>query len=458
MSSTLGNVGLVLLFIAIGGLFAAAEIALVSLRESQIRAMEHRGRRGARIARLAADPSRYLAAVQIGVTVAGFFSAAFGAATLAGGLVPVLSRWGLEAGAAEAAAVVLVTLVVAYLSLVFGELAPKRLALQRAEAVSSVLGPPLDVLAMLFRPVIWLLRLSSDLVVRIMGGDPSAGREHISSDELREMVSGHEELSEEERRIVGDVFSAGERQVKEVMVPRTEVDFFHADLPLSTAVRQAAHAPHSRYPIIDASPDDVIGFVHVRDLLDPELAGRAVRVARLARPVLFLPDTKLVLSALSEMRRTGSHLAVVVDEYGGTDGIVTLEDLVEELIGDIRDEYDMPEAAQATADVGDVDGLLNLDEFAERTGVELPEGPYETVAGFVVSRLGLLPTVGAVVDIDTHRLEVRELDGRRIARVRVSAHPAESPAGPPVGPPAESPARPPADPTAGDGAQAEDDR
>jgi putative hemolysin len=231
------------------------------------------------------------------------------------------------------------------------------------------------------------------------------------------------EQDQEEYELISSVLEFTDAIVREVMVPRTEVDFFRTDLPVSTAVRRAANAPHSRYPIIDASPDDVVGFVHVRDLLDPELAGRAVRVSRLARPVLFLPDTKPVLSALSEMRRTGSHLAVVVDEYGGTDGIVTLEDLVEELIGDIRDEYDMPESAEGTSDVGDVDGLLNLDEFAERTGVELPEGPYETVAGFVVSRLGRLATLGAVVDIETHRLEVRELDGRRIARVRVSARP-----------------------------------
>ena len=421
MSQTWANIALVLVFVAVGGLFAAAEIALVSLRDSQIRAMSQRGRRGARIARLAADPSRYLAAVQIGVTVAGFFSAAFGAATLAQALTPVLETWGVDPGVASTLALVLVTLVVAYASLVFGELAPKRLALQRAERVSYALGPPLDVLATLFRPVIWLLRISSDIVVRLFGGDPTVSRGHISSDELREIVSGHEDLGEEERRIVGDVFSAGDRQIKEVMVPRTEVDFFDADMPVSEAVRHAAHAPHSRYPVIDASPDDVVGFVHVRDLLDPEMVGRTVRVGRLARQVLYLPDTKPVLPALSEMRRAGSHLAIVVDEYGGTDGIVTMEDLVEELVGDIRDEYDEPGPQEVRPSLGPVDGLLNLDEFAEQTAVVLPDGPYETVAGFIVARLGRLPVVGESVDVAGHRLEVRELDGRRVSRVHVSA-------------------------------------
>jgi putative hemolysin len=421
MGTTWGNAVLVLIFVLIGGLFAAAEIALVSLRDSQIRALSTRGRRGARIARLADDPNRFLAAVQIGVTVAGFFSAAFGAATLSDDLAPVLEGWGMSPEAASTTALVLITLFIAYLSLVLGELVPKRLALQRAERFSYVLGPLLDVLATLVRPIIWLLSASTDVVVRVFGGNPEIGRDQISSEELREIVSGHEELGEEERRIVGDVFEAGDRQIKEVMVPRTEVDFLAADLPVSTAVRHAADQPHSRYPVIEGSPDDVAGFVHVRDLLDPDMVGRQVRVGSLARQVLFLPGTKRLLPALTEMRRTGSHLAIVLDEYGGTDGIVTMEDLVEELIGDIRDEYDLPGPQEAAPRLGEVEGLLNLDEFAERTGVELPEGPYETVAGFVIAELGRLPEPGEAVEVLGHRLEVIDMDGRRIARLRVSA-------------------------------------
>jgi putative hemolysin len=419
-----GNIALVLLFVLIGGVFAAAEIALVSLRDTQIRGLADRGRRGRRVANLAANPNRFLAAVQIGVTVAGFFSAAFGAATLADDLSPVLEQWGVPSRAASTTALVAITLVIAYLSLVLSELVPKRLALQRVEGVAMALAPPLDVLATLVRPVIWLLSTSTDVMVRLLGGDPALGRDQISTQELRELVSEHQEFGEDERRIVTDVFEAGDRQIKEVLVPRTEVEFLPADMPVATAVRIVADQPHSRYPVIAGSPDDVVGFVHVRDLLDPELSGRRVRVETLARDVLFLPDTKPLLASLSEMRRTGSHLAVVVDEYGGTAGIVTLEDLVEELVGDIRDEYDEPGPAERPK-LGYVDGLLNLDEFTDRTAIVLPEGPYETVAGFVMARLGRIPAVGQSVDVAGHRLEVMSLDGRRVATVRVSRLPDE---------------------------------
>ncbi|MET0521170.1 MAG: transporter associated domain-containing protein, partial [Jiangellaceae bacterium] len=192
----------------------------------------------------------------------------------------------------------------------------------------------------------------------------------------------------------------------------------------------------SRYPVVRGSSDDVVGFVHVRDLFAPDIANRSVRVGELVREIILLPGTKRLLPALSEMRRAGAHIAVVVDEYGGTAGIVTLEDLVEELVGDIRDEYDASDEFPAGALGGamDVDGLLNIEDFAEQTGVELPDGPYETVAGYVMATLGRLPRVGDSVPIDGHRLEVLSLDGRRVARLRLTPEvskqePAEPPAG-----------------------------
>jgi len=445
LSDILWNIALVLTFVIIGGFFAAAEIALVSLRESQIKRLSQRGRRGATVAKLAEDPNRFLSAVQIGVTLMGFLSAAFGAVTLADDLAPVLEGWGLSPTLADTAALVVITLVISYFSLVLGELAPKRLALQRAEGVALVVAPILDRLAKLSRPAIWLLGKSTDVVVRLLGADPRAQREQITEEELRDIVAGHETLGRDEQRLIKEVFEAGERQIREVMLPRTEVDFLDASLPVFRAARRVANHPHSRYPVVRGSQDDVIGFVHVRDILSPDISGRSVRVGEIAREVKMLPASKSVLSALNEMRREGHHLAIVIDEYGGTAGIVTLEDLVEELVGDIRDEYDVEEDPARRNRSGDleVEGLLNLDDFAEATGITLPEGPYETVAGFVMNRLGHLPQVGEHVDINDYRLTVTELDGRRVARLRLTKVPPAAP--PPPAPAADQPAEQPAE-------------
>ncbi len=422
MSPTVLNITLVLVFIIIGGVFAAAELALVSLREGQIKAMADRGRRGAAVARLAGDPNRFLSAVQIGVTLAGFLSAAFGGATLADDLAPVLIAAGLPEAVAGPVSLVAVTVVIAYLSIVLSELTAKRLALQRSAGVALALAPTVDRIARVSKPVIWLLSRSTDLVVRLLGGDPAAAREQMSDEELRELVSSNQSLSAEERQIVEDVFEAGDRQLREVMLPRTEVDFIDAAMPVHLAVALASEQPHSRYPVVRGSADDVVGFVHVRDLVDPRLRGRSTRVGELARETVMLPDTLGVLAALSLMRRSGLHLAIVADEYGGTAGIVTLEDLVEELVGDIRDEYDVAADVARRTRTGDVelDGLLNLDDFEDETGIELPDGPYETVAGFVVAQLGHVPEQGEECVVPGHKLTVLEVDGRRVARVRVS--------------------------------------
>ena len=422
VSDTWVNVALVLVFILIGGVFAATELALVSLREGQAKALAARSKRGARVARLVEDPNRFLAAVQVGVTLAGFLSAAFGAARLAVPVSDLLVDAGMSSGASDTLALVLVTLVISYFSLVFSELAPKRLALQRPEGVSMLFAPALDRIATLSRPVIWLLSKSTDLVVRLLGGDPHSKGEAITEEELRDMVAAHESLTKDERKLIDDVFAAGERQLREVMLPRTEVAFLDAGMTLQRALRETAEQPHSRYPVAGTSQDDVIGFLHVRDLMVPAANARGLRVADVAREVKMLPASKKVLPAMSEMRREGHHMAIVVDEYGGTAGIVTLEDLIEEVIGDIRDEYDVDEGDPLEIRGGEVeaDGLLHLDEVRSVTGVSLPDGPYETLAGYVMATLGHVPRQGEAVEVDGHRLEVSELDGRRIARVRVT--------------------------------------
>ncbi len=417
------DIALVFFFIGMGTIFVAAEIALVTLREGQVRQLAERGRRGARVAHLAKDPNRFLAAVQVGVTLFGFLSAAVGADQLGEYIIPTLIDWGMSEGAAETLSLIGLTLVIAYFSLVFGELVPKRVALAKAEAVAPALAIIVDNVAKVFRPLIWLLSRSTNAVVRLFGVDPNSGRQDMSEEELIDLVSGHQALTEEERDIVEEVFAASETEIHEVMRPRTEVDFLDATLTVQEAVAVAVEKAHSRYPVVRGSSDEVIGFIHVRDLLDPDHSP-TTSIRELVRPIIFLPGSKGVLPALSEMRSSRQQIAIVLDEYGGTDGIVTLEDLVETMIGDIHDEYDESEKEIETQPrTGDleVDGLVGLDDLAEELGKSLPEGPYETLSGLVMHYLGRMPKAHDVIHIDGFRISVIEMEGKRVGRALITS-------------------------------------
>ena len=378
LGTLLADLALVAGLILLAALFVAAEIALISLRESQIRQIAGRGKRGARVAKLAENPNRFLAAAQVGVTVSGFLSAALGAERLGDYVIPWLEGEGLSTGLSTTLSIIGVTLVIAYFSLVFGELVPKRLALFRSEEISLASAGIIDVIAKIFRPVIWLLSKSTDFVVRAFGIDPKEARSQISEEELLDLVAGHAALSDEERDIVEEVFNASERQIHEVMVPRTEVDFMDVSFTVGKAIELVVDKAHSRYPVIRGSSDEVIGFIHVRDLLDTSLATKDTKIIELVRTIMFLPGTKGILPALSEMRKQGQHVAIVLDEYGGTDGIVTLEDLVECLIGDIRDEYDDVEsdiAVESRTGDFEVDGLISIEDLIEQTGLKFKMVP-----------------------------------------------------------------------------------
>jgi putative hemolysin len=417
------SIGLVAGLILLGALFVAAEIALISLRESQIKQLASRGRRGAKVAAVASNPNRLLAALQVGVTVTGFLSAALGAEKLGVYVIPWLEDRGLSNDSARATSLVGVTLVIAYFSLVFGELVPKRIALYRTEEIALASAVIVNILTNLFRPVIWVLSHSTNLVIRLLGMDPKEQRSQISEEELLDLVAGHAALTEEERDIVEEVFNASERQIHEVMVPRTEVDFMDASLTVGKAIAIAIEKAHSRYPVVRGSSDEVIGFIHVRDLLDSNVANNSAKIQELARNIMFLPGTKAILPALTEMRNQRQHLAIVLDEYGGTDGIVTLEDLVETLIGDIRDEYDSDEEeVSQESRTGDfeIDGLISLEDLLEQTGIELPEGPYETASGFVMHYLGRIPVVHDVVGVNGVRITVLSMEGKRAGRLLIS--------------------------------------
>ena len=423
LSQVFGNIAIVLSLILLGALFVAAEIALISLRESQIKQLALKGKRGLRVAALTENPNRFLDAAQVGVTFCGFLSAALGAERLGIYVEPELVKLGLSDGVASTVSLIGITIVIAYFSLVFGELVPKRLALFRTEAIAMASAGIIDWLAKLFRPVIWLLSKSTDFVVRMFGLDPAEQRTQISEEELLDLVAGHAALSEEERDIVEEVFNASERQVHEVMVPRIEVDFMDASLTVGKAIALAIDKAHSRYPVVRGSSDEVIGFIHVRDLLDTSLVSPGGKIQELVRNIMFLPGTKGILPALTEMRNQGQHVAIVLDEYGGTDGIITLEDLVECLIGDIRDEYDDHEqeiAHEARTNDFEIDGLISIEELLDEAGIEIPEGPYETASGFVMHFLGRIPVENDVVSINGLRITVLSMEGKRAGQLLIS--------------------------------------
>lgn len=272
------------------------------------------------------------------------------------------------------------------------------------------------------RVVVRLFDAGTRWATRLLGVGSAAGRERFSGAQLRDLVAANTVLERDELRLIAEVLAIGGLHVSELMVPRTEVVFLDARLTVTAAIEEVKRARHSRFPVIDGSPDDVIGFVHLRDVLARPQHETDRTVRELIREVKRVPASKRALPALSEMRRDGDHLALVVDEYGGTAGIVTLEDLIEELVGEIHDEYDaVPEPGGLPgATPAEVDGLINLADFAERVGTGLPVGPYETLGGFMMARLGRLPEVGDEVWNDGWRLLVRSMDGRRVARVALA--------------------------------------
>ena len=418
------DLAFVVLFILIAGLFVAAEISLISLRESQVRQIESKGKRGRRVAKLSANPNRFLAAAQVGVTFCSFLSAAVGSERLGVRLAPTFVRWGFSEGVAKVIALISITIFISYISLVIGELVPKRLAIYRTEWIALAAAPAIDRIAVIFRPVIWVLSKSTDAIIKIFGVRDSAARNSISESELVELVTGHTALSNQERDILEEVFNAGDLQIHEVMVPRTEVDFVDVGDSIGEVIDLVKIHQHSRYPVTRGSSDEVLGFIHVRDLL-PHANSPEKKIMDLIRPVLFLPGTKGVLPALEEMRTKQHHLAIVLDEYGGTDGIVTLENLIESFVGEIKDEYDTEgdevKADQRSGDF-EVDGLISIEDLYEETGIAIPDGPYETAGGFVMHDLGRIPQIHDVVKLNEVRITVLTIEGKRAGKLLISSN------------------------------------
>ncbi|TDB74947.1 hemolysin family protein [Micromonospora sp. KC723] len=413
-----GQLALVAVLVLVNAALSGSEMALVTLREGQLRRLGRAGPAGVRLARLSREPNRYLATIQLGITLAGFLASAAAAVTLAEPLVGPLRFLG---AAARPAAVVLVTVLLTFVTLVAGELVPKRLAMQRAERWALLAAFPLDLLAGVSRPAVWLLSRSTDLLVRLAGGDPRASRAEVTEDELREMLVSQQGLSSQQREILAGAFDIAGRTLREVLVTRRQVTMLPADLAPSEAMRRLAAAGRSRAPVVGPGGlDDVCGVVHIRDLIggDGDTAGGR------ARPPVLLPGTLPVAEAMRQLRERHEQLALVVDEYGGVDGLVTMEDLLEEVVGELYDETDrdvrgvVREADGALLLPGDFP-LHDLPDVGVRLTFPLSRD-YTTVAGLVLAGLGRLPAgPGDTVRLPGLTVEVVEVADRAVRRVRV---------------------------------------
>ncbi len=418
MSDVWPQLVLVLLLVLLNAAFAGAEMAMVSLREGQLHRLERQSANGRALAALARNPNRFLATIQIGITLAGMLASASAAVSLAAPLEESLDFLG---GAADVASVVVVTIILSYFTLVFGELAPKRLAMQSAERWGLVTARPLSILSTLTRPVVWLLSKSTDIVVRILGGDPNLERGQISTQELRDLIAIQSALSSQHRAIIDGAIEITDRTLREVYLPRTVVTVLDADAGAAEGRAQLAAAGHSRAPVAPgANLDDVIGTVHLRDLIVDD--DRAIR--DLMSPLVVFPETVKVLDALREMQRSRVTLAVVTDEHGGAEGIITIEDIVEELVGEIYDEADRDILGVRREADGTlvVPGRFPVHDLPD-LGIDLPSGPYSSVAGVVLTHLQQFPKGGESVEVGPWRFTVLAVTGLRITRVGISPVP-----------------------------------
>jgi putative hemolysin len=408
---------LVILLLVLGNaIFVAAEYSLVTARRTRLEELAKRGNRRAKTALgLLDEPVRFISTVQVGITVFGILLGALGE--------PLLSDW-FGDWVSRGVAFLLSFLILTYLSVVLGELVPKSIALQRAERLAVWLAVPLDWLGRLSYPLVWVLQKSANGIARLFGVKPApAGMTMHTEEDIRLIVAQTEEIQQAEEEMLYKVFDFADKEAHDVMVPRPEVVALSVELPPQEALAAVIDSPYTRYPVYRGSLDDVIGILHVRDLFGAlyDQGIENVVIEQIVRPAYVVPETKDLASLLGEFRRQNQHMALVVDEYGAVQGIVTLEDLLEEIVGEIEDEYDLPDESVERIDENRirVHGTFTIDDFNEQFGTELPQEDYHTVAGFVFGELGRAPQPGDEVEHDGLRFEVVEVDGQRIERLEI---------------------------------------
>lgn len=418
----------VFVLILVNGYFAAAEIALISARKSALIQRAEEGSKGAQTAlNMTEDPTRLLATIQVAITLMGMLASATAAVSLAAPLQKWLESLGLHtlSSIAPGLSVFIVTLIISYFSLVLGELVPKRLGLQKADAVATAVARPVLFLSIVAAPVVWLLTKSTDLVSKILGIKDEQDDE-ATEEEIKLLVTEQGSLLDEEKRMINEIFSLGDTVVREIMVPRVDMTFIEDTLSVSEASRTMLKRGYSRVPVYHEDHDRVVGIIMFKDLFIPLDEGRGDEaVAGWMRTPVFVPETKGILPMLNDMQTSRNQMAIVVDEYGGTAGLVTLEDIVEEVVGEIADEFDRDKIAVNKVSPSEwvVNGTLPVEDAIEM-GFPLEESDeYDTIAGWMLDELGHIPHVGESVVKVGHRYTVLGMRRRRVARIKIEALP-----------------------------------
>ena len=421
----LAIIGILVLF---NGVFVAAEIALVTVRRSRVRQLSDEGdARAKRVARMTEKPAGLLATIQIGITFIGFLAAAFAGASIAGQLAEWLRGIGFG-GSSDLVALLIVTLLVSFVTIIFGELVPKTLALAHAERYALTLSRPVQVLGRILAPVVWFLTTVTHGVTRLLGVRDVSSDDAITSEELLILVErGSEQgtIEAEEEQMIGGVLELGEQRAHEVMVARVDMVALEADATLDEIVETIVSEGHSRIPVYEDNIDNVIGMLYAKDLL-PYLVGedRTPSIRSLLRTPLFVPESMPVDDLLRSLQRRRVHIAIVLDEHGGTAGLVTIEDMLEEIVGEIQDEYDEEEPliVPLADDAARIDGRADVDDMLEHFDTQLDgddQEEFDTVGGLVYHYIGGVPSVGDMVEVDGLKITVEATDGRRVRTVHV---------------------------------------
>jgi CBS domain containing-hemolysin-like protein len=408
--------------ILLNAFFVSAEYGLVTARRTRMVELHHQGNRRARaVLRITGDPPQFIAAMQLGVTLTSLGIGALGEHALSKAF---------ESWLATVLAAALAYVILTFFHVVIGELVPKGVALGHAEGTALWVSAPVRAFFTVFAPVVWLLRKATELVLRLLGLEaPGAEREPLSEAELRMLLSRSSkegEIEHEEQQMIDKVFVFGDKDAADVMVPRPDVVAVSIGLPPEQALAAVLDSPYTRYPVYRETLDDVVGVLHVRDLFSAmhERGLASVKLEELLRQAYIVPETKDLASLLQELRRTNNHFAIVVDEYGAMAGICTLEDLIEEIVGEIEDEFDVAEVQieQVDDDTYRLDGMFPIDEFNGRFGTDLPDEDFHTVGGFVFGQLGRAPEIGDDVSWNGLQFDVLEVEGSRIERMAVTFH------------------------------------